>query len=278
MASPPFNIAETVPGDNDFISPFPATERTFRDIVESWFLVEGNVNGRSNLRAFDDQGSDPSGTADVTKVWSDTAGYMKMRRGTGNVMFLELPPGTVLDYAGTTAPEGYLFSYGQAISRTTFAALFTAIGTTFGAGDGSTTFNLPDLRGRTIAGKDDMGGVSANRLTNQSGGLNGDTLGATGGLETHTLTLAQSPAHDHGFADPGHRHDGNVNSGNTTSTPVDNFPGTCACNVYHSSANATFDATFISLETTGITFNSAGGDGAHNNVQPTIILNKIIKF
>jgi microcystin-dependent protein len=60
-------------------------------------------------------------------------------------------------------------------------------------GDGSTTCNIPDCRGRVIAGKDDMGGTSANRLTNQSGGLNGDTLGAMGGSETHTLTEAQLP-------------------------------------------------------------------------------------
>jgi len=59
-----------------------------------------------------------------------------------------VPPGVVLPFAGTSAPAGFLLCGGQAVSRATYAALFAAIGTTFGAGDGSTTFNLPDLRGR----------------------------------------------------------------------------------------------------------------------------------
>jgi microcystin-dependent protein len=66
--------------------------------------------------------------------------------------------------------------------------------------------SLPDFRGRVLAGKDDMGGTSANRLTNQSGGLNGDTLGASGGAETHTLTTAQTPAHTHTFDAGAHAH------------------------------------------------------------------------
>src|SRR5690606_30912733 len=91
----------------------------------------------------------------------------------------------------------FLMPYGQAVSRTTYSALFAKLGTTYGVGDGSTTFNLPDLRGRVAAGRDDMGGTSANRLTNQSGGLDGDTLGASGGSETHTLTEAELASHTH---------------------------------------------------------------------------------
>lgn len=157
-----------------------------------------------------------------------------------------VPSGSIVDYAGATEPSGWLFCYGQAISRTTYADLFTAISTTYGAGDGSTTFNVPDLRGRVVAGQDDMGGSSANRLTNASGGLNGDTLGATGGAETHTLTTAEMPAHTHaGVATMG----GNtVPNGAVRPVPVAGSTG------------------------------STGGDGAHNNVQPTIILNKIIKI
>lgn len=97
-----------------------------------------------------------------------------------------IPVGTVNAFAGTAAPTGWLFAYGQAVSRTTYADLFTAIGETYGVGDGSTTFNLPDMRGRVPAGQDDMGGSSANRLTGLTDGVNGDTLGATGGLETAT--------------------------------------------------------------------------------------------
>lgn len=72
--------------------------------------------------------------------------------------------GVIFDFAGSTAPDGFIMCYGQAISRTTYAALFAVIGVTFGPGDGSTTFNVPDLRGRVIAGKDDMGGTAASRL------------------------------------------------------------------------------------------------------------------
>lgn len=98
-----------------------------------------------------------------------------------------VPVGAVFDFAGSSAPTGYLLCYGQAISRSTYSALFTAIGTTHGGGDGSTTFNLPDYRGRLRFGKDDMGGSSAGRLTG------GSTLGATVGAQTVTIAQANLP-------------------------------------------------------------------------------------
>jgi microcystin-dependent protein len=162
-----------------------------------------------------------------------------------------VPTGTVLDFAGSSAPTGFLLCFGQAVSRTTYAALFTAISTTYGVGDGSTTFNLPDVRGRLVAGKDDMGGTSANRLTGLTGGVDGDILGGTGGAETHTLTTPQIPSHIHSI----------------TSTDS----GTGAGN---------FLLTFGNLGSphTVNDTNSTGGGGAHNNVQPTIIMNKMIKI
>lgn len=75
------------------------------------------------------------------------------------------PSGVIAPFAGSAAPSFWLLCYGQAVSRTTYADLFAAIGTTYGVGDGSTTFNLPDLRGREISGKDDMGGAAASRTT-----------------------------------------------------------------------------------------------------------------
>jgi hypothetical protein len=86
--------------------------------------------------------------------------------------------GEVVPFAGATAPAGSLLCYGQAISRTDYVGLFTALGTVYGAGDGTTTFNLPDLRGRVAGGKDNMGGSAAGRLTG------GTVLGAPLGLET----------------------------------------------------------------------------------------------
>lgn len=159
------------------------------------------------------------------------------------------PVSTVRAFAGTTAPNSHLFCYGQAISRTTYADLFAIVGTTYGSGDGSSTFNLPDLRGRVVAGQDDMGGSSANRLTGVTGSVDGDTLGGTGGAETHTLTTSEMPAHTHTI---------------TSYDEVD--PGTANSAGVNASGG----------ETT-VTTNSTGGGGAHNNVQPTLILNYIIK-
>lgn len=100
--------------------------------------------------------------------------------------------GTVKPFAGSTAPNGYLLCYGQAVSRTTYADLFALLSTTYGTGDGSTTFNVPDLRGRSAFGKDDMGGSAASRVTNGGSGITGTTLGASGGdelMQAHTHTL-----------------------------------------------------------------------------------------
>ncbi|MBR1142491.1 phage tail protein [Bradyrhizobium sp. AUGA SZCCT0431] len=107
-----------------------------------------------------------------------------------------IPLGAGMDYWGTTAPNSaFVFPYGQAISRTTYSTLFNLIGITYGPGDNSTTFNLPDLRGRVTAKKDDMGGSSANRLTDANDGLDGDVLGDTGGGETQVLVTANLPAY-----------------------------------------------------------------------------------
>jgi microcystin-dependent protein len=183
-------------------------------------------------------------------------------------LIARMPAGVIVPYGGTSAPTGWLLCYGQAVSRATYADLFTAISTTYGTGDGSTTFNLPDLRGRVVAGQDDMGGSSANRLTNASGGLDGDTLGATGGAETHTLTTAELAVHSHAnsLSDPGHSHGTVAYSGVTVGSGG-------ARNHYETSGGSTAAAT------TGISISNAnaGSGSAHNNVQPTIILNYIIR-
>jgi microcystin-dependent protein len=186
--------------------------------------------------------------------------------------------GEVVDYAGTAAPSGWLLCYGQAISRTTYSALYAILSTTYGSGDGSTTFNVPDLRGRVSAGQDDMGGTSANRLTGLTNGVNGDTLGATGGLESFTLVEANLPAHTHdqgtlATASSGsHNHDNgadanngsvNVEAGNQTSV-ADNG-GT---------ANTSSDGAHT--HTISGNTGSTGSDTAVGHIQPTIILNKII--
>lgn len=178
-----------------------------------------------------------------------------------------LPSGVIVPFGGTLEPVGWMFCYGQAISRTTYPSLFATIGTTYGNGDGSTTFNLPDLRGRVVAGQDDMGGTSANRLTNQPGGLDGDTLGAAGGTETVTLSTAQMPAHQHLLAN-----NSDVSSGVTTLTAsnyINRRTGYSTNDNYHLGGSATVPSIGLS--------GSTGSGAAHNNVQPTFVLNYIIK-
>jgi microcystin-dependent protein len=159
---------------------------------------------------------------------------------TANV--LAMPAGSLIPFAGATEPVGWLFCYGQQISRAAYSALFTAIGTTYGVGDGSTTFNLPDLRGRIPLCKDNLGGTSANRVVAAAA----DTLGGNGGTETHTLTTAEIPAHTH----PG--------IGTTN-------------NSYGGGASGALNGTG------GSTGSNAGGGGAHNNMQPYITLAYLIK-
>ena len=176
-----------------------------------------------------------------------------------------MPTGAVVPFGGSSAPTGFLLCAGQAVSRSTYSALFSVISTTYGAGDGSSTFNLPDLRGRVVAGQDDMGGSSADRLTGQTGGVDGDTLAATGGAETHVLTTAQLATHTHGATKSYNSDPGLTNTRFSLVTEQtdreDSFPG------YQT--------------TTGDTNNiisTTGSGSAHNNVQPTIILNYIIKI
>jgi microcystin-dependent protein len=181
-----------------------------------------------------------------------------------------VPIGGVLPYTGTTAPNSnFVLPYGQAISRTTYSSYFSLVSTTFGSGDGSTTFNVPDLRGRVVAGADGMGGSSAGRLTDAVAGI--DALGDAGGAQSHTLSTSEMPAHSHGVTDPGHNHGFSNNpfyGGSQTSTPASGG------SVSHPSNSQTVS---ITSNTTGISIQNNGGGGAHNNVQPTIVLNYLLR-
>jgi microcystin-dependent protein len=181
------------------------------------------------------------------------------------------PIGGMLDFIGSTAPNSaFVFPYGQAISRTTYSALFALVSTTFGIGDGSTTFNVPDLRGRVVAGKDDMGGTSANRIAAL---VNGDVLGNFGGSETQTLVTANLPAY--------------TPSGSVTTTPASAIVSFNSAANGGTAAFATHSAVGSSanmLGALGLTVNSSftgsaqgGTSTAFGILQPTLILNKILR-
>ena len=160
--------------------------------------------------------------------------------------------GAIVAFAGADAPEGWLLCNGAAINRTTYATLFGVIGETYGVGNGNTTFNLPDLRGRFPLGLDNMGGTSADRVA----ATEADARGGSGGAETHTLTKDEMPEHSHGVK---HAFD-NTNGG----------IGILAAYHVGSGAPLTSGENEVFLVNTG-------GDDSHNNMPPYLSLNYIIK-
>lgn len=170
-----------------------------------------------------------------------------------------LPIGCVQAFAGSSAPSGWLLCYGQAVSRTTYADLFTVISTTYGTGDGSTTFNVPDLRGRVVAGLDNMGGSDAGRLDLAN------TRGTTTGAQYHTLTTSEIPDHRH-----------ELRLGTAGATGYDDYAARA-----NSGADAGFRTGKNRENTSGFGSNGYGStdtttDQPHNNMQPTMVLNQII--
>lgn len=187
--------------------------------------------------------------------------------GTGALVFAGyeylLPAGAMLDFAGTAAPTGFLACDGTAVSRATYATLFTAIGETWGVGDGSTTFNLPDFRRRVAVGS---GGTGTAELD--------DLVGSTGGDETVTLTAAESglPAHTHTITDGAGAHTHTVpmdaSGANTAPLPSSNG-GTQSTDVTSSAGGHNHTVNNVS---------AAAASSAHNNMQPSAVVLKIIKY
>ncbi len=159
-------------------------------------------------------GATTPATTYAYQLWADTTTGMLKQRNAANSAWVTLfplattvdPSGTIKLYAGGTAPTGYLICDGTAVSRTTYADLFAVLSTTYGSGDGSTTFNVPDFRRRVPVG---AGGTGTATL--------GNARGNTGGAETHTLTEAEMPAHTHNYGTSGSG-GGGRSDGGTTST------------------------------------------------------------
>jgi len=161
-----------------------------------------------------------------------------------------LPTGTILPWASNNLPAGFFWCNGSPVSRTTYSGLYAVIGTIYGAGDGGTTFNLPDLMDRTITGQDGMGGVSAtNRIT--MWGASPATIGGTFGEDKHHLTVPELPAHNFYIM---------INDTTSSGGPV-RYPETVA-------------VTNLKPYYT----NTVGEDQSHNVVQPSITMGYIIKY
>jgi len=159
------------------------------------------------------------------------------------------PTGSIFMWGTASAPTGYLLCNGAAVSRTTYSALFAAYGTTFGVGDGSTTFNIPNFSGRMPIGVDGT-----------------YTLASTGGAATTTLITANLPAHSHTITDPGHFHNIGRVAGGSGNLQFNGNPGMADI-----SPNTT-------TNTTGITnTNNTGSDTAFSTISPFLGIHFIIK-
>jgi microcystin-dependent protein len=201
--------------------------------------------------------------------WTSIDSLLKTASDNASSAFAFFNLGDIKITSRSTAPARWLFCRGQAISRATYAGLFAAIGTTYGSGDGSTTFNVPDLGGRVVAGLE----ASATRLTSAVSGINGAALGASGGNQnmqqhTHTATVT----------DPGHQHQiraqtsvaGSGGGGGWFNAPT----APLATDPTYPALSGT---TGMNSATTGITVSNANaGTGSSQNVQPTIVLNYLI--
>ena len=198
--------------------------------------------------------------------------------------------GSIYMYAGSTAPSGFLICDGSAVSRATYSALFDAIGTTFGAGDGSTTFQLPDLSGRVAVGR------SVNRH-----------LGSFGGEESHVLISDEMATHDHEYPQHGHSNtisvstpilthtvsqqpaynynnpSGSQNVSTSAAADRTSYGSTSATNASRTTDLSIADHPATSCSMSGgvldsdpSTTDSTGSGTAHNNMQPYVVMNYII--
>jgi microcystin-dependent protein len=206
------------------------------------------------------------------------------------VLAAAIPSGATFDYVGVVAPTGYVMCAGKTIgdalsggterANADTSALFqllwnsmTNVEAPVTGGRGSSaaadfaahkSITVPDSRGRAIIGKDDMGGAAAGRITSAGSGVNGALLGTGGGAEAITLTVPQIPSHGHSVIDPGHQHD--------------HFDSKFSGNGLYNYGTSSRGASPTAIAYTGITIGTTGGGGAHSNVQPVLILNKIIKL
>ncbi len=210
---------------------------------------------------------DPSGVSGSMNLSIDLPDNLRIRSGaavTGGS-----PTGTIVAFAGDTSPEGWLICDGAAVNRTTYSDLFALVSTKYGVGNGSTTFNLPDLRGRFPLGRDNMGNAG-DRSADRVLATTAEAVGRSGGAETHTLTIDQMPKHSHGV-DHAFR---NTNGG--YGTLVGNHVGSNT--IETSSPHEDWTTPGVPGDPVGgHLIKNRGGGQAHNNMPPYQTLNYIIK-
>jgi microcystin-dependent protein len=248
-------------------------------------FVPNLTNGNATTLAADGGSAYPiqtgAGSAVGAGVLVQGTPYTTMFNGTAWVLrdffgspFI-VPIGAMLPYTGTTSPNSsFVLPFGQAISRTAFAAYFALAGTTFGAGDGTTTFNVPDMRGRVSAFLDNIGGSAAGRigtaLVTDGGTINGQSMGSFGGSQNHAQTTAEMPTHNHSVTDPGHTHTASSNLQGIGSSG--GYNGGNAGSISNSAQTIT-----VNSNTTGVSINNNGSGNTMAWLQPTIMVNCILR-
>ena len=181
----------------------------------------------------------------------------------GGTCYADSPVGAILPFGGSNPPSGYLICNGQAVSRIDYAELFAIIGTSFGAGDGSVTFNIPNLKGKTVVGYD-------------ANDTDFNAMGKSGGEKAHTLSVSEMPSHNHGgatgtmSANASHNHSiGGANiyftAGGSQMCPAQQGGGSTIEYVNDKNIDHTHQIS------------PQGSDVAHNNMQPYVATNYIIK-
>lgn len=221
-----------------------------------------------------------TGTNDGLSIQnSDTTELLKVK-STGEVIVskgrvsdksgLLSPLGSVTMFAASTAPAGWLLCDGSDISRTTYADLFAIIGETYGAGDGSTTFTLPDMRGKGVKGY-------------KSDNSKFDTLAKTGGEEEHTLTEAEMPAHSHTVNPPNTSTNTTGNHAHNTSASTDDTGDNGGSIMMDNNTNGSINTGYAgnhshTVDIAEFNSGSIGSGNAHNILDPYITMNYIIKY
>lgn len=245
-----------------------------------------------DIEPTDEQGQKVQQTFDQLWKWmKDVSVQLKILFGSPQASnsAITIPlvqPGMILAFGGIPGniPTGYALCDGSQLSQTQFAALFSAIGTTWNTGGESPgNFRVPDLRGRDLIG------------AGTGSGLTPRSSGQTGGEETHVLVTSEIPSHPHGVTDPGHPHGvtdpthfhnnhsyTNLAGGAFTwvtgtsagPAPVDHPPSGDGRGITDSQPTG----VTVNPATTGISVNNTGGGGAHNNMQPFGVIQWIIKY